>query len=313
MFETTAQSAVAKSTPKPVPPGSTAPFAGFAIAAAMLALCFAKPLYDLIRFSLSEHLYSHILLIPFISAYLIWTERKQLPEARRGSFAVAAVPAILGLGIFSIYALLIRGDSLPKSDSLFWTILPFSLLLASLVLLFLGTTFAKAIAFPLGFFFFIAPFPEAVTNALEIGSQVASAEVYDWMIWSTGTPYARDGQTFHLPRLPLVIAQECSGIRSSFVLFLTSLLAGHMFLGSGWKKGLLAFVVIPLGIIRNGFRVLVLSLLTVYWDPEVINGPLHHRGGPIFFALSLIPFFLLLFWLRKTDGSARRPIAPDTQ
>jgi exosortase len=176
-----------------------------------------------------------------------------------------------------------------------------------LVLFFGGTRFTRAIAFPLGFLFFITPFPDAVTNAMEIGSQKASAEVYAWMISMTGTPVLRDGQTFTLPGLTLVIAQECSGIRSSFVLFLTGLLAGHMFLRKAWKKSLLAFFVIPLGIVRNGFRVLVLSLLTIHWDPDIINSALHHRGGPIFFALSLIPFFLFLFWLRKTEGAPAAP------
>jgi hypothetical protein len=36
----------------------------------------------------------------------------------------------------------------------------------------------------------------------------------------------------------------------------------------------------------------------------MINSPIHRRGGPIFFALSLIPFFLLLVFLRKRESHA---------
>jgi hypothetical protein len=38
----------------------------------------------------------------------------------------------------------------------------------------------------------------------------------------------------------------------------------------------------------------------------MINSPIHRRGGPLFFALSLIPFFLLLLFLRKRDIRAGR-------
>jgi exosortase/archaeosortase family protein len=58
-----------------------------------------------------------------------------------------------------------------------------------------------------------------------------------------------------------------------------------------------------LGILRNGFRIYVLSMLSSHWDPRVIDSPLHHKGGPIFFVISLIPFFLLLFWLRRSEPS----------
>jgi hypothetical protein len=34
----------------------------------------------------------------------------------------------------------------------------------------------------------------------------------------------------------------------------------------------------------------------------MIDSVIHHRGGPIFFALSLIPLFLLLIWLRRSES-----------
>jgi len=63
----------------------------------------------------------------------------------------------------------------------------------------------------------------------------------------------------------------------------------------------LVAVVIPLGILRNGFRIFVIGALCVHFGPQMINSPIHRRGGPLFFALSLIPLFLLLWWLRRGD------------
>ena len=60
-------------------------------------------------------------------------------------------------------------------------------------------------------------------------------------------------------------------------------------------------VVIPLAILRNAFRIFSLAWLSVEVNPNIIDSALHHRGGPIFFALSLIPFFLLLLLFRKLE------------
>jgi exosortase/archaeosortase family protein len=109
----------------------------------------------------------------------------------------------------------------------------------------------------------------------------------------------------------LQVAQECSGIRSSWVLFISSLLASHLFLKTHWRQAFLVAFVIPLGILRNGFRILVIGLLCVHVGPEMIDSPIHHRGGPLFFALSMIPLFLLLWWLRRQEQRLSRP-AEDT-
>jgi exosortase/archaeosortase family protein len=77
-----------------------------------------------------------------------------------------------------------------------------------------------------------------------------------------------------------------------------------MFLRSPWRRMALTLFVIPLAIVRNGFRILTIGMLCVHVSPSMIDSPLHHRGGPLFFGLSLIPFFLFLFWLRR--GERRR-------
>ena len=130
----------------------------------------------------------------------------------------------------------------------------------------------------------------------------ASADVAAWFLRLSGTPLLRNGQTLVLPGAVLWVAQECSGIRSSWVLFITSLLASHLFLASPWRRFVLVAFVIPLGIVRNGFRILVIGLLCVHVGPHMIDSQLHHQGGPLFFALSLGPFFLFLWWLRRRES-----------
>ena len=108
---------------------------------------------------------------------------------------------------------------------------------------------------------------------------------------------------FALPGMIIEVAQECSDIRSSLVLFITSLVAAYLFLHSPWRRLVLVAFVIPLGILRNGVRIVVIGLLCVHYGPQMIHSVIHRKGGPFFFALSLIPLFLLLWWLRRGEAN----------
>ncbi len=287
-------------------PGASA--APFWIFVGVLCALFSPVLYLLTRFSLGQELYSHIVLIPAISAYLIWQMKGSLPAIRRGSPGPAGLCVALGLlfiGLWGLFAL--SGRNLSLNNQLAVLVPAFVCCLYAGAIFFLGETFFVATLFPWLFLLWMIPFPEAVANALETASQYASAEVFSWMLDISQISYLRDSQTFALPGLSLRVAQECSGIRSSLVLLITSLLAGYMFLRSSWKRSAFALFVIPLGLVRNAFRIWVLAVLTINWDPEVINGPIHHRGGPIFFALSLIPFFLFLLFLRRSESRRGAP------
>jgi exosortase/archaeosortase family protein len=103
------------------------------------------------------------------------------------------------------------------------------------------------------------------------------------------------------------VAPQCSGIHSSLALFILSLLAGHLFLRSRWKRATLALAVIPLALLRNGFRVFTIGQLCVHIGPEMIDSYIHRHGGPFFFILSLVPFCILLFFLMKSDRLLRQP------
>ena len=285
-------------------------YRSFWIAIGFLVLCFSRVLFDLGGHALNESLHSHIILVPFISAYLVWQLRGNLPHPQRSGFALPGIFSILGVAGLSVFAFLrFSGRILSHNDYLSLLVFSFCMFFFAVAAFFLGGAVIKKIAFPLFFLLVLVPLPDAATAAIEIASQYASAETYSWFMNLSNATYYREGRTFVLPNLTIVVAQECSGIRSSLVLFITSLIAGHLFLRSPWKKAVLALAVFPLGIMRNAFRIYLLSMASAHWNPDIIHSPLHHRGGPIFFALSLIPFFLLLLWLKKSEKS-EKPNSP---
>ena len=274
----------------------------YVLFAAVLTAAFGRPLIQLAQIAYDNALVSHTVLVPAASAYLIWLRRGRLLNARSGPQWPGAIFLFAALAVLISPWPANEGVSGSTPDNrLALQVLAYCLMLCSAGFYFFGAKNMKICLFPVCFLFFTVPLPPAVVAALETGLQLSSAETAFAMIKTTGTPVFREGLVFWLPGIGLEVARECSGIHSSLVLFITALVAGDLFLKARWTRVLIAVIVIPLGIVRNGFRILVLSMLTVHVDPSYIDSPIHHEGGPIFFALSLIPFFLMLGVLRRIE------------
>lgn len=288
-----------------IPSSTRRPSWWLLLATAVLLLGFGSTLYDLTRFALRTDLFSHILLIPFVTGYLIWLKRDtpmvaSAPDRRWAAGLLAAGSAIL----IWYYAVVNGRVGLVDQDRLAFKVLAFVLLFNGVAAAYVGRAAFRTIAFPLAFLVFMTPLPVAWVHSIEYFLQHQSAAAAAVLFKTYGTPFFREETYFQLPGINLEVAPECSGIRSSLALFITSIVAGYMFLRSPFKRGLLAIAVIPLAIVRNAFRVFVIGELCVHVGPAMIDSPIHHRGGPIFFALSLIPFFFLLWLLLKLE---RRP------
>ncbi|OLD87289.1 MAG: hypothetical protein AUG81_09430 [Verrucomicrobia bacterium 13_1_20CM_4_54_11] len=272
----------------------------------LLLAAFGRPLLGLANYAAHSSLHSHILLIPFVSGYLLYLRRDQLPKERVADLPLGILALAGGLGVL-LFAHWLAFAGRAPTDNYYFVLLTISFLccLAAGGFFFFGRDWMRAAAFPLAYLIFMIPMPDAMADALESASKYASAEVANILFHLSGTPILRAGRVFQLPNITIEVAQECSGIRSSWVLLMTSVLAANLFLKTSWRRIVLLAFIIPLGILRNGFRILVIGLLCVNVGPQMIHSPIHTRGGPIFFVLSLIPLLLLLWWLRKGEIRAR--------
>jgi exosortase C (VPDSG-CTERM-specific) len=270
----------------------------------LLLAAFGQPLLALANYAAHSALHSHILLIPFVSAYLLYIRRDQLPRKYVADLPLGMVFLAGGLGVF-LFTYWRNFAGRAPADNYYLVVLTLSFLccLAAGGFFFFGRDWMRAAAFPLAYLIFMVPMPDAMADALESASKYASAEVANVLFHLSGTPVLRAGRVFQLPNITIEVAQECSGIRSSWVLLMTSILAANLFLKTSWRRIVIVAFIIPLGILRNGFRILVIGLLCVNAGPQMIHSPIHTRGGPVFFVLSLVPFLLLLWWLRKGERS----------
>jgi exosortase len=219
-------------------------FIGFA---GLLIACFIVPLFSLFAYAAGTDLHSHILLIPFISGYVLYLRRAELPTQYWSSPAIGSVFATLGLAAVGFAMTLQRSaQPLSQNDHLAVAVFGFVSLLAAGGCFILGSRWMAAAAFPLAFLIFLVPLPDAAVTFLENASMLASTEAASLLFDATSTPVLRSGTVFELPGITIRVAQECSGIRSSWVLFITGLLAANMFLRSTWRRGLFVAFVIPL-------------------------------------------------------------------
>ena len=275
------------------------------MATGVLTLGFGILLWRLFAFAISDALFSYIPLMPFISGYLIWTRKAELPRPTAAARPLAAVFFAAGAAALAGYCVLAPATApAAVENSLALGTLAWLLCLGGAGCWFLGAATMRALAFPFCLLLFMIPFPVWLRAGIETGLQHGSAAVAEWLFILSGMPFLRNGLEFRLPDISLEVAPECSGIHSTWVLLITSLVAGHVILRRPWKRAVLALAVLPLALLRNGFRVFVIGQLCVHIGPRMIDSPIHHHGGPLFFVLSLAPFFLLLYFLGKSEGIA---------
>lgn len=264
---------------------------------------FWVPLTTLMRLSIERELYSYIVVIPLISAALVILERERI-------FAHAETCWPGGVALLSAGALVYafgrtHPDSASENDKL--SIAIFSLVvvwLGGFVLVY-GIRAVRMGLFPVFFLFLMVPTPDFVLEGATGGLQTASADVSHLLFGLLGVPVLRTGFVFSLPGITIEIAKECSGIRSSTALLILSLLIGHFFLRAAWTKAVLTLASLPLLIVKNGLRIVTLSLLSVYVDPRFLTGRLHQQGGIVFFLLALVLLAFVLGLLQKSERGMR--------
>lgn len=272
---------------------------GLALTGMVSLFAFWKPLNALFRFSLAHEYASHILLIPLVSLYLIYLERRKIFQEVRSSYRIGVT--LIFTGVLLYWLALRQSPVLSENNSLSAAI--FSIVVAWMggFLLCYGMRAFRSAVFPLFFLFLMVPIPSSVLAQAIFLLQRGSTEISELLFKLLGVPVFRNGFLLSLPGVTIEVAKECSGIRSSVALFITCLLASYLFLRSGWKRTIFVLLAFPLAVIKNGIRILTLSLLGIWVNPGFLHGSLHRDGGILFFLLALAILAPVLFLLQESE------------
>jgi exosortase len=274
----------------------------------LYSLLFVRPIIDLVHLSLTNDDASHSILIPFFAAGLMFVERRPIFRDLSSDVGFGSLLVVLGSGL--TIGTWLTGKSLTSDLQLTGYILALLLFWIAGFAFSFGRTAVKAAHFPLLFLFLTVPPPDFLLHRVIYLLQAGSADITGALFDLFGVPALREGFVFHLAPVNIEVAKECSGIRSSIALLILALPVVHFGLRHSWKKLLFLVCALLMMILKNGIRIVTLTLLAIYVDPSFLFGRLHREGGIVFFLLGLL--LLLPVYLLLQEGKPRAPEAKPT-
>jgi exosortase len=279
------------------------PLPVFSILGAISLAIWWSPLRSAFSLALHDDQYTHLLLILPVSAALILLDWKSPEPPSRLSAGASSVLLVIAAVVTAV----VRWEPVALSSDEQLSVNMLALVvwwIAAFVLCFGARAFRRAL-FPLCFLFWMVPFPYFVLNPIVILLQKGSAAAAHFLFAAAGVPVEQEGLLVHIPGLTVEVARECSSIRSSSMLLVTTMVLAQLLLRSPWRKALVITVAIPLSVVKNGLRIFVIAMLATRVDPSFLTGRLHREGGVIFFLIALGVVFLLLWLLRR--GEEEKP------
>lgn len=263
-------------------------------------LLFLGPVTALVKLSLSQDDSSYLVVIPLMSAVLLYLERDRIPAQTSSDNLLSGIFLLLAAGIALALHFGATGNGLGLQLS-GW-ILALALVWAAGFAFLFGKAALRASYFPFLFLLLMIPIPSFLLDRIILLLQQGSAWITGLLFDIAGVPALREGLVFHLAKVSIEVAKECSGIRSSMALFIVALLVAHFRLRNFWNQVFFLAFGLFLMVLKNGVRIATLTLLAVYVNPDFLFGRLHHQGGVVFFVLALLLLLPLLFFLQRNEA-----------
>ncbi len=242
--------------------------------------------------------YSHGYLVPFVSLYLVWEQRKRyqlLPITP--AYTAAAI-----IIIFSLALLLISRSSAfiqLEGASLFFII-------PGILLLFFGRQITRAALLPWLYLSFALPWFDLFLNHVQPVFQRLTA-IFGTKLLSLIYPVFLTDIYISLPSISMEVARECSGVN----FFISVLAIGIPLVYLTQRSWSRAVLVLGLGLLitllANGFRVAMAGILGENFGPELLHGPAHIFQGWFVAWIGWAGLFIVN-WLviKKSDQNAPR-------
>ncbi len=228
--------------------------------------------------------FSHGFFVPAFSLFVLWQDRPYLVSLPRRPSSWGLPITILGLSVLIVGSL---------GAELFLSRVSFLLVIAGLVVFFLGWRYFRALLFPWAFLLLMIPIPAIIFNQITFPLQILASKVAANVLPLAGVPVLREGNIINLPAMPLEVAQACSGIRSLLSLGTLAVIYGYLMETRNWMRTVLALASIPIAVVANSLRIVGTGLLVQYWDPDKAEGFFHAFSGWLIFVVSLGLLFLL--------------------
>ena len=249
-----------------------------------LAVLVLPTMFQVARDSWSTEQGGHGPLVLATGLWAVWRELKGTNVVRRpgnlvlgllmlgvslGVFVIARITGILEIEAFAMYGALISGVYVVQ-----------------------GPAVIRLIWFPLVYLAFTLPPPDTVVAAVTQPIKIAISSWAVTLLQAIGYPIASSGVTIQIGQYQLLVAAACAGLNS--IVTLTALCLFYVYLRH--RSNPVAFLVIalaaiPIAVVANFVRVLVLILMTYHLGDAVAQGFMHDFAGLLMFSVALFTIF----------------------
>jgi exosortase len=258
-----------------------------AVLTALAFLVFAPILYYMTLHWRDDPDYSHGFLVAPLALYFAWERRPALKKAPIDPSWWGLLP--LAIGSLSLMVGRLGVEQMTMRAAFVFT-------LNGIVLLTLGRSMFRILAFPLLFLFMMVPLPGSLLNVIAFPLQLVAADTAVESLHWLAIPALREGNIIHLSHTHLFVAEACSGLRSLMALGTLGVVFAYFFRKNIIERAVLVASTIPIAILVNAFRVALTGFLTHRFGNDAAEGAIHQLEGFFTFGLA---FALLLFeaWL----------------
>jgi len=228
---------------------------------------------------------SHGLFVPFISAFFLWQQRDKIKKAAP---EFALFPGSI-LVIVSLVMLLVPENNIYSMLSA----ASFFVMVAGLILTFLGRQIFKEVRSPLFFLMTMIPLPEPLYMHVAEWMRSINTDISVFVAQFFGVPFERNGYSLQFPDILLYVNESCSGIRYLISYFVFGLAYAFFYKKSIASRILVIAAIIPISIFASSMRLFIIFLAVHYigaWTTDRI--PHNFLSWSVFFAILTVVLFL---------------------
>ncbi|HIJ72477.1 MAG TPA: exosortase [Candidatus Hydrogenedentes bacterium] len=257
----------------------------------LLAALYRVPVSVMRRtWNLVDSYYSHGILIPPVSLFLIWRRRRELLQqpvcpSSWGLLLILGSAVLLVLGAFLGFTVFGQFSLIP--------------MLAGLVLALLGKEHLKVLWFPILFLLFMIPIPPALTQSITFNLKLVATESAVGIARALTFPMIQEGSFVHFKDDFLLIGNVCGGLRSLISLLAIGALMAYFSKARLWARILILALSCPIAVVSNICRIFLLCLVGYFWGSEVAAGRFHDVSGFFIYGLAFVLFAALEASLRR--------------
>ena len=257
-----------------------------AIITALLAVIYSPTIWWMVdRWNAKDSYYSHGILVPVVSLYVLWLKRERLSQMKMkpagwglwflvGGLFIHVISAILRVYFSSAFSLL--------------------LVIPGIVLYFCGLAILKECWFAIAFLGFMLPLPLVAIVGITFKMKIFAAYWASKIVNAMGIPAILDGSVIKMRHTQVVVEDVCSGLRSLISLMALGAIVAYLSKLTRWKKVLVFLTAGVMAVIANIVRIVFMAVTSEIYGAVFTKGFLHTLSGILVFVVAFVGLMVVV-------------------